>query len=277
MNSFRDANGLYENRLWALLYDQYNNTIRRHWHEQEWMFYSRRLATCEGRVLEVACGTGMLLLPILEEGRDIHGFDLSAEMLQILFRKAEAKGIQDIRERVTQQDMLDFHYEQPFDAIFIPANSLMLLTTQEEQIQCLKNIYAHLKPGGQLLLNLFMPVPEQLLACSGSPGEVMDFSEDEATDFFELTHPETGQDVDVFCKKVYNIAEQMRYDLWKLVVEEQEYVVSMRSRWIYKEEFQLLLRLGGFSQWELYSDFDGSLFETTNAHALDCMVWIVYR
>ena len=34
--------------------------------------------------------------------------------------------------------------------------------------------------------------------------------------------------------------------------------MPMQARWIHKEEFQLLLRLGGFDQWELYGSYDGN-------------------
>jgi hypothetical protein len=47
----------YCNDLWPLVYDQYNHGR----HEQELAFYTRELAPCTGPILEVACGTGMIL------------------------------------------------------------------------------------------------------------------------------------------------------------------------------------------------------------------------
>lgn len=47
----------------------------------------------------------------------------------------------------------------------------------------------------------------------------------------------------------------------------------MDVRWIYREEFKLLLRLGGFTRWELYGDFHKSAYRTDSRE----MVWIAEK
>jgi len=46
-------------------------------------FYSERLANCTGRILEPGVGTGRMLIPLLEQGLKVDGFDVSEEMLNI--------------------------------------------------------------------------------------------------------------------------------------------------------------------------------------------------
>ena len=57
----------YEDELWALVYDQYNQGR----HQKELLFYKTELGDCAGPVLEIACGTGMILLKLLLQGVDI--------------------------------------------------------------------------------------------------------------------------------------------------------------------------------------------------------------
>jgi hypothetical protein len=63
-------------------------------------------------------------------------------MLDVLFNKADDMGLSDAKKRVTVQNMIDFKYDMKFDDIFIPARSFMHLTSQDDQIKCLKNIYS---------------------------------------------------------------------------------------------------------------------------------------
>jgi SAM-dependent methyltransferase len=175
----------YCNNLWPLVYDQYNHGR----HELELAFYSAELASCSGPVLEVACGTGMVFLPLLERGLDIHGFDLSQPMLDVLFAKAERTGGLDVQRRVTQQNMVDFRYDTRFEEIFIPARSFLHLCEQEHQIACLKNIHRHLRDGGRLMLNFFTP---SLQALPNNTRANPDFKESE-----NYRHPHTGEEIKV--------------------------------------------------------------------------------
>ena len=151
----------YCNSIWPLIYDQYNHGR----YEQELEFYSQELASCTGPVLEVACGTGMILLPLLKQGIDIYGFDLSRQMLQQLYRKAEAEHLFNIRRRVTQQNMIDFQIDVEFKAIIIPGQSFLHLPTQEDQLACLQNIHRHLCDDGTFMLNFFTPNLSALQSC----------------------------------------------------------------------------------------------------------------
>ena len=102
----------YADDLWAMVYDQYHKGS-----SQELPFYSQELACCTGPVLELACGTGLLLLPLLEQELDMYGLDVSPQMLDVLYGKADRLGIGDIRQRVTCQNMVDFRYETAFQAV----------------------------------------------------------------------------------------------------------------------------------------------------------------
>lgn len=60
----------------------------------------------------------------------------------------------------------------------------------------------------------------------------------------------------------------------KEVLLYQQRVFDMTMRWIYKEEFRLLLKLAGFTEWELYGDFDKSRY---SYESQEMMIWIVKK
>jgi SAM-dependent methyltransferase len=101
-------------------------------------------------VLDLACGTGRVLLPLLRAGIDIDGADISADMLQYCQRKATNEGL-----------LLNL-YPQPMHAIALPrtyktiyiCGSFGLAGGHEKDLETLRRCYAHLEDGGALLLNI---------------------------------------------------------------------------------------------------------------------------
>jgi len=144
----------YESKWWGYIYDQMMTQNLQHVLDAHFQFYQTNLANVNGPVLECACGTGLFMLPLLLAGYDMYGFDISASMLGQLKTKAKNQGRADIDHRVSLQNFVSFRFEQSFAAIIIPTNTFLMLTTQEAQITTLRNIHAHLEPGGKLLLDL---------------------------------------------------------------------------------------------------------------------------
>ncbi len=129
----------YDTHWWALIYDQWNETGgRSELNERELHFYRNQLQNTRGAILEAACGTGCKMLPLLLDGLDIFGFDVSLPMLEVLRHKAIDSGISDIDTRISQQNLANFVYDRQFTAVLIPASSFMMLPTQQSQIACLR-------------------------------------------------------------------------------------------------------------------------------------------
>ena len=105
-----------------------------------------------GDVLELAIGTGRVALPLAARGINMTGFDASPDMLAKL---KEKPGGADIPAHVA--DMAVFDLGQRFDFAFLIFNTLYNLTTQAEQVSCFQCVGDHLKPGGQFLVEAFMP------------------------------------------------------------------------------------------------------------------------
>jgi SAM-dependent methyltransferase len=134
--------------LFGWEYEQFNPI-----NEKEVDWYLRFAKSTGGPVLELACGTGRLLVSIARAGFDIHGIDLSTGMLAIA--KKEISQLQpEIRARIRihNMDMSNFRINRKFGLIFIADNSFRELNTHKEQLRCLKCVYNHLRPNGKFLI-----------------------------------------------------------------------------------------------------------------------------
>ena len=107
-------------------------------------------------VLELACGTGRLLLPLAASGARITGVDLSPTMLNLAREKVAAAGLEK-RIRLVHGDMRTVQLDRRFDLVIIGLNSLMHLAEQADQHAALRNAARHLTPGGRLVVDLFNP------------------------------------------------------------------------------------------------------------------------
>src|SRR3954454_4185597 len=117
-------------------------------------FYVALAREARGPVLDIACGTGRILLPCLQAGVDIEGLDLFEPMLKTLREKAAALGL---TPKLYQADMSNFSVPRRFALIMIPFNAFIHNMTQHAQIRCLQLCLEHLQPGGSLVFDTFFP------------------------------------------------------------------------------------------------------------------------
>jgi SAM-dependent methyltransferase len=227
----------YDPALYDLVYAKVRDDIP---------FYLELAKAARGAVLEVACGTGRVLIPILEAGVEIHGLDLDGGMLERLRGQAAERGLQP---RVFQGDMRDFTMPTRYALVTIPFRAFMHLESTADQIRALRCIREHLEPDGRLAFNLFYPSFDFIRDNEGR--RVLSIEVDE---------PGSGKPVRVF--------DISRYDrVGQTVTVEREVVigegpdtitrqVGFRLRWTYRYEMELLLRAAGFAGAEFFGGFD---------------------
>lgn len=119
--------------------------------EDAYRFYREYVKAAKGPILEPMCGTGRFLLPLIEEGFDIQGFDASQHMLDALDKKAQAR---QLKPNVWHGFTQDLDRAEQYDLIFIPSGSFCLLTDEAELTASLKAFYHHLTESGILLLEI---------------------------------------------------------------------------------------------------------------------------
>jgi SAM-dependent methyltransferase len=121
-------------------------------------FYLDLAEQSRGPVLEIACGTGRVLLPIARKGIEICGVDNSRPMLDVLTQNL-ADEAAEVRNRITvrEGDMRSFRLNQKFPLVMIPFRPMQHMFTVEDQVAALKTAAAHLTDTGILAFDVFYP------------------------------------------------------------------------------------------------------------------------
>jgi len=105
-------------------------------------------------ILEPMCGSGRLLIPLLQAGYNIDGFDSSKCMIESGKRRAQELNLQS---HFYENSIHDFTPKKQYEGIVIPLGSFQLLYPRESAYEALKTFYRWLCPGRRLVLDLFVP------------------------------------------------------------------------------------------------------------------------
>ena len=205
-------------------------------------------ATAGGPVLEIACGTGRLTLPIRRAGVDIDGLDASPAMIERLKAKAADAGLS---LRAVAADMRDFDMGRRYRRIFCAFNGFAHCETMADQTACLRASLRHLEPGGALVVHMSYPGP----AYWSEP-------EGKAVLEHEVVLPGGGklQLWDNRRKDIVAQKQDSEVEIWKLDAADRPEAVhkfSTAQRWVYRFELELLFAAAGFARWEFFGGFDG--------------------
>lgn len=209
-------------------------------------FYSWLLGTPRGRLLELGCGTGRILLPLAMEGWICDGVDASPDMLKICRSKADEDSLTVSLHR---QRMERLNLDRKFDRIIIPGFTFHHLTDINLARRTLRRIKTHLKPRGRLVLSLFLPW-ETLQGRNDGAWRLRSEAELEDGGTI-LGHESVSSDPVHQLMTVWN-----RYEVLDPAGKiRDQTLVRNHLRWFGLEEFQLLLREAGFGKIEVYGDF----------------------
>jgi 2-polyprenyl-3-methyl-5-hydroxy-6-metoxy-1,4-benzoquinol methylase len=205
-------------------------------------FFVQQARQAGGAVLEVACGTGRITLPIAREGVDITGLDISRPMLELAARKAEAEGL-----AVTwlEQDCRDIRVPQPFSLIFSATNAMQHL----QDLDSIQAFYASarraLRSDGMLVLDVFNP---NIAKLSRSASERY---------LHKTMVDEQGRELRVEAASYYEAATQVLcFTLSYLRGEQCIQTKHVRMRCFFPEELLALCQLNGFEVVERYGDYE---------------------
>lgn len=117
------------------------------------------------KILEVACGTGRLTEVLLNNYKylNVDALDYSEEMLEKLRKKVNRLDLNHNKLNIIKQDMREITFNEKYDVILIPSNSLNHIEVNEDLVKTLKGLYQALKPGGYLAFDILNPRFEFLL------------------------------------------------------------------------------------------------------------------
>lgn len=213
-------------------------------------FYAGRLAANGGRSLEIGCGSGRLLLPLLRDGHEVEGLDTSPEMLERLRARSRAMNLCPV---LHQAPMQAFDLPQRFRTVFVPATSFGILVEPAEIRAALACFWRALDAGGELLL----PVSEA------------DANDEPIADWRERRNvhvPEYGAQVLVHERTAYEADGRIQQWFLRYTVDRQgrpraTFFREHRLRHHRPDEFHALLAAAGLEAIEMrrgYTDLQSS-------------------
>jgi SAM-dependent methyltransferase len=188
-----------------------------------------------GAALELGVGTGRVALPLAERGIPVHGIELSEAMAARLRSKPGSD-----RVGVTIGDFATARVEGTFRVAYLVANTIMNLTTQDEQVACFENVAAHLEPRGCFVIEVLVPGLRRL-----PPGDTFQV--------FDLSSGHVGVDE-------YDVARQgvISHHYW--LEDGAVDVLSPPFRYVWPSELDLMARLAGLTLRERWDGWEREPF-----------------
>lgn len=225
-------------------------------------------------VIDIACGTGAVLLHLAEAGINIDGTDLSKAMCEVARKKAESKGL---CLNIFSANMTDFKSDKKYSLAIIARSGFMHLLTPELQRAALLNIREHLTDEGILTLNTFAPYPP-------FQAEQMKTTENDYVYRLEYINSD-GLREKIYNAISYDPLTQIMYGNWKFETYDDagnkisERIRPLKMRQTYKQELLYLIEICGFEVVQIYGNYYKSVEETGNyiwvlkKKALDCQIF----
>lgn len=215
-------------------------------------FYAEEAARLGGKVLEIACGTGRLAIPLALRGCAVTGLDLHSGMIE---RARAAASVAQARVALVQADMREFALNTEFGLVFVAYNSLLHLHHSSDLISCFRAVARHLEPSGEFILEIFNPSPQWLAL---SPGERRKIG--------TCHHPTLGE-VTVEQTLLYDSLTQVSRETWFYSTSEQPdfrtHPLELRN--IYPQGLPLLLESGGLRLIKRFGGYDRRPFVSGSA------------
>jgi SAM-dependent methyltransferase len=189
-----------------------------------------------GRALEFAAGTGRVALALSARGTSVHGIELSLHMAERMQAKAGADAVP-----VVIGDMTSTRVPGHFTLVYLVANTIMNVTTQDEQLAVFANAAAHLGQGGCFVVEVIVPPLQRLPR--GEIGRVFTFEPDH-----------------VGIESFDDLVGQITWSHHWMLVDGRLVRHSAPYRYVWPPELDLMALLAGFRLRDRWSDWDKSPF-----------------
>lgn len=227
-----------------------------------------------GKVLNLCCGTLREGIPLakvgLEHGFSIVGVDITSEMLEQGRRKLAAESAEvQTNLQLVQGDIrtVNVDYEE-YNFAFVPFNSLWHMTTPEDLLAALDNVYQHLIAGGYFIVDVFHPDIRRLAKMMERPSILLHESVAESSE----------QDLKLvrWSTEEYFPAEQVMRNIfyyWKYELSEDRKLIDaywspLVLRIAFPAEFQLVLKSIGFEIVALWGNYRNEPFDNDSPKML---------
>ncbi|KIL42787.1 hypothetical protein KP77_34170 [Jeotgalibacillus alimentarius] len=196
----------------------------------------------QGTIIDIACGTGRVKIPLAESGLQVLGVDVHQGMLNQAESNAAGLSIDWIQQDCTR---LDLSVKSPL--IYSAGNSFQHFLTNEDQDDLLSSVNRHLEEDGIFIFNTRFPHADELLQPE--------------TEEYWRTYRDGEYKVDVSTISRYDALQQIQHyttirtykNSNDEAVDEKRTNISLR--YVYPKEMERLLIAHGFEIVHLYQDW----------------------
>ncbi len=206
-------------------------------------------------ILELACGTGRITIPLARQSFDIIGLDISEGMLKVAREKAEREHLSCT---LIKADCRNFSIPRKFNLIFIPFNSIAHIHDRESFNALCGSVKNHLNENGRFIIDIFNPKLEILMSEAKKRYSVAEYED-----------PYGHENVTITENNVYDKETQINHITWYYKIgKQEEFAVELNMRIYYPQELDNMLYYNGFEIVEKLGDFDGSTFDSDSPKQL---------
>lgn len=207
-------------------------------------FYCELAKTIDGPILEIACGSGLVTLPVAAQGLDVTGVDLARPMLEHARKKAEA---QNLSIRWVEADARSFDLGRQYQFIFITGNAFQAFLRREDQEELLDSVKRHLLPDGVFAFETRNPSGHDL---RNQPEEEFEYSYQSVE----------GHQVSVSYTQLYDPVTQIMYwtsyRRWGNGERAHTKETHIACRFTHPQELEALLHYNGFEILKQFGNWD---------------------
>jgi SAM-dependent methyltransferase len=206
--------------------------------EEEIDFY-KSIFNVSQHILEPMCGSGRLLIPLLQAGFTVDGIDNSKYMLKSCKERALKLGL---TPRLFENNIEAINFNNEYDGIIIPFGSFQLFYPRGKAFSMLKKFKRALKPNGKLVMDLFVPW-DALWENKEEEKSSREINIDDNTKIkIESNNKANKYEQFIDCHSIYT-----KWQNEKCIAEEKEH---MYITWYYVYEMELILEKYGFKKIE---------------------------
>ncbi len=210
--------------------------------------YQNFAEASSGAILELACGSGRVLLPLAQAGYEVVGVDTSAPMLALAQQTLQEAG-SPLRYELIQQDMATMRLGRKFRMAFIALGSFAHVITRKEQQQALANIRTHISTGGLFILDISNADARYMEDLGGQMLHQGSWKHEDGTMLTHFVSPATSTE-----KHLLELTHF--YDQHKQGGTVQRTTVTTHLYLFNRGEMELLLEQASFVVKDVYGDYD---------------------
>lgn len=213
-------------------------------------FIEAHLGERNQSIIELACGTGRLAIPLAKQGHFVYGVDIDAGMLKYAQEKAEAEGL---NIQLSVQDCTQLNVPIKSNFIYMTGNSFQHFLTNESQNALFRSVKKHLNTQGEFIFDTRNPILHEL----------------SNVDISNESIEKNGEITKVISQEVYNPLTQVLECTSTYISSKNEYKDSIKLRYTYPLELKRILQQHGFELINIYGSWEK---ETFNANSISMVV-----